>query len=54
MRLTGHKSREVFDRYAIANDADTADALAKVSAGHNSGINRDSEGISEKSQAGGG
>jgi integrase len=50
MKISGHRNRDVFDRYQIMDDADVADALGKVSAGNNPGHNHDSEGISEKSQ----
>jgi integrase len=32
MAITGHRTRAMFDRYAIANDKDTADAMTKLQA----------------------
>jgi integrase len=37
MRITGHKTRAVFDRYNIVSQADLQDAANKISAGHNVG-----------------
>jgi len=36
MKLTGHKTENIYKRYAIVNDADLADALRRLS-GHTSG-----------------
>ena len=33
MRITGHKSRSVFDRYDIVSESDLADAALKVERG---------------------
>ena len=37
MRITGHKTRAVFDRYNIVSKADLQDAANKIAAGHNLG-----------------
>jgi len=43
MRVTGHQTISVFQRYRIVSDDDVRAALGKVQ-GHNSGHKRDSEG----------
>src|SRR5262249_6217372 len=44
MKLTGHRTENVYRRYAIVSDKDLRDAASKLSAGmlngHNSGHNR--------------
>ncbi len=37
MRITGHRTRAVFDRYNIVSPADLQDAARKMADGHNSG-----------------
>jgi integrase len=37
MRITGHRTRAVFDRYNIVSPADLQDAARKMTDGHNSG-----------------
>jgi integrase len=39
MRITGHRTRAVFDRYNIVSPADLQDAARKMADGHNSGHN---------------
>lgn len=34
MRLTGHKTRSVFDRYNIVNERDLRDGVSKLAAPH--------------------
>jgi hypothetical protein len=36
MRISGHESRSVFDRYNIVSESDIEDALGRVTLGHSS------------------
>jgi integrase len=38
MRISGHESRSVFDRYNIVSESDIEDALGRVTLGHSSAI----------------
>ncbi len=37
MKLTGHRTRAVFDRYDIVNEQDLTDGVAKLAALHSNG-----------------
>jgi hypothetical protein len=37
IKITGHRTRSVFDRYNIASPADLQDVARKMGDGHNSG-----------------
>jgi hypothetical protein len=43
MRISGHKSRSVFDRYDIGSESDLADTALKVERGAKSELARDDE-----------
>jgi len=36
MKISGHKTRAIFDRYNIVSESDLAEAARKIEAGHES------------------